>query len=230
MEKSVVSEHDGASRWLTMHDELLRGLTHTLSNRVGTIAAVSSLLELGGASSARALDTLRSETDRLEQLLMLIRQLPYREAHAAEPILAADVVNAAIALVAHHPAARDVRCEIVTEGDVPPAWSDPGALQLAIAVALISAHAHASGSADHVRVLLSSRDDVVRIAVSSAPSADVVADRTDAAHADDVRTIERVRDASAAAWLLRATEGRATASDLGLSIEVLSLAAARKRR
>jgi len=223
VEKSAVSEHDGAARWLAMHDELLRGLTHTLSNRVGTIAAVSSLLELGGASSARALDTLRTETDRLEQLLLLIRQLPYRAAHTAEPILCADAVNAAIALVAHHPAARDVTRDVVEVGDVLPASSDPGALQLALAVALISADANAPRGADRVQVRLSSRDDVVRLEVIGASAGDAM-------HDDATRLDERARDATAAGWLLRATNGHAVAIERGIAIEVESLAAARRKR
>ena len=206
-----------------MHDELLRGLTHTLSNRVGTIAAVSSLLDLGGASSARALDTLRTETDRLEQLLLLIRQLPYHTAHAAEPILCADAVNAAIALVAHHPAARDVTCDVVQVGDVPPAWSDPGALQLALTVALISAHANASRGADSVQLRVSSRDEVLRLEVIGASAGDAM-------HDDATRLDARARDATAAGWLLRATNGYAVAIEGGIAIEVQSLAAARRKR
>jgi hypothetical protein len=200
-----------------MHDELLRGLTHTLSNRVGTIAAVSSLLDLGGASSARALETLRTETERLEQVLTLLRQLPYRAAQEAEPLLAADVVQGAVALVAHHPAAREVACEVVSDGEVLPAWSDPNALQLAIAVALISAQANASSDADRVQVRLRSHDDVVRFDVTGLQSDPRAGD-------------ERMRDAGAASWLLRATDGRAAATEHGLALEVLSLAAARRKR
>ncbi len=221
MEKSVVSEHAGAARWLTMHDELLRGLTHTLSNRVGTIAAVSSLLDLGGPSSARAIETLRAETERLEHILILIRQLPYRAAHAAEPILAIDAVNAALALVAHHPDARDIDCDIVSDGDVLPAWSDPGALQLAIAVALISARTNASTGAERLCVRLSSHDDIVRFEVTSAGERHV----TDVARVD-----ERARDAMAADWLLRASDGHATTTPSGIALDVLSLVGARRKR
>lgn len=223
MKSSAGSDGAGAARWLTIHDELLRGLTHALSNRVATISAASTLLSLGGASAERAPAMLQAETERLEQLLQLMRQLPHRADAHPEPILAVDAAQSAIGLFAHHPEARDVACEIVTVGDVLPAWADPGALQLALVTALVRAHVHASVGNRIVRVTLGSDTDTATFTVTARANDD---GSTRSADADG----EVDADCAAAAWLLHDSHGHASVHGGGLQLTVRTLAAARRAR
>ena len=86
---------EGAARWLSVHDDLLRGLTHALSNRLGTVAAASYLLDQQPTAVNTAAATLLAESERLEALLHLIRLLPYPDGAVAEPVIPTDATTQA---------------------------------------------------------------------------------------------------------------------------------------
>ncbi|MEQ1690937.1 MAG: hypothetical protein ABMA00_06610, partial [Gemmatimonas sp.] len=69
MSESASGEQSGAARWLSVHDDLLRGLTHSLSNRLGTISALAYMIELKPDSLGTSAATLRAESERLDALL-----------------------------------------------------------------------------------------------------------------------------------------------------------------
>ena len=217
MEREDVSGGAGAARWLSVHDDLLRGLAHAFSNRVATVVAVAGLLDPSRAPDERVLSGLRTDADRLEGLLEQLRQLPRRDDADLEPMIPGDGVRAALALVAHHPEYRDVRFTVVVADDVPPVRTDPGALQHALCVALVAASRVGVGQAE-VRVALSTEGDDVRIDVSA-----------------DGRTGEGDlaflgRDADAITWLLARSHGRGEATPYGCLIAVPTLQAARRLR
>jgi signal transduction histidine kinase len=208
-----VSGHAGAARWLTIHDELLRGLAHTLSNRVATIDAATYMLALDGADVLSQAATLRGEAERLEALLQALRALPRRDGAAAEPVMASDAVQGALALHAHLGELRDVPCDVSIDGDVAPAYADPVALQHALLVALTAARTSAQRAGARVRVGVSGDADVVRFAIG--PSGDVPSD--DDRHSDEV----------AIDWLLGAHGGRSEPGAGAMAFTVPTLAAAR---
>lgn len=220
MEESVASDRTGAARWLTIHDDLLRGLTHALSNRVGTILAAVSLFEIGHSGGVQPVDTLRLEADRLEALLQTLRHLPRRKEQSLEPILPTDVARAAIELHAHHPEGRDIVCDVQLDGDLMPGWGDGASIELAIAAALTGAKGHV-GAGERVTIHIVSTDDVVRF--------DARIGAGSAIGNDDIER-ELALDASAAHWLISECGGRAYAHPGGIVIEVPSLAAIRRAR
>ncbi len=215
-----MSEREGAAHWLTIHDDLLRGMTHALSNRVATIMAATTLLELTD-SVGQAGETLRGESERLETLLYTMRQLPRRRGQAPEPIMPEDIARAAIGLHEHHPEWRDIVCAVRLDGDVQPAWAEPGALQLAIAAVLGSAKRQA-GASGSVVISVRSTDDVVRF--------DVRVECDDATDASGAVADGNRRDAEAASWLLAGCDGSATAHANGVLVAVPTLGAARRAR
>jgi hypothetical protein len=212
---------NGAACWLTIHDDLLRGMTHALSNRVGTILAAVSLADLDGGPQRQALETLHTEAERLDTLLRTLRQLPRRVDGAAEPLLPTDAAQVAIELHSHHPEGRERPCQIVLEGDPAPAYADPTSLALAIAAALTGGK-RLAGPHGGTQVAISSTDELVCF--------DVRADAPTDGH-DAAETVESLRnDAAAAAWLLGAEDDRVQIHAAGIQLLVPTLGAARRAR
>ena len=209
-----MSESAGAARWLTIHDELLRGLAHALSNRVATIDAASYMLGLEGADVAGHTATLRGETERLEALLHALRALVGHEG-GPEPVMPGDAVQGALALHAHHGDLRDIPCDVEIAPDTMPAYANPAALQHALLVALGGAR-RAAGTGGRVRVRVTSTGDEVAFAADALGADGVGADPEDG------------RDAEAIGWLLRTHGGQGAAHAGGRAFTVPTLAAARR--
>lgn len=213
---SHVSQDAGAAHWLTIHDDLLRGLAHAFSNRVATVVAIAAHLDPSRAPDERLLHGLRSDVDRLEELLKCLRQLPRRGEGDPEPMLPLDGVTAALALFAHHPAYGSMRCTVGSAEGVPPVRADPLALQHALCVALVSA-CRAGGDVAGVAVALSTDGEVVRIAVSA-----------EGGHGEG-EAAALAQDVSAVDWLLAGSHGRGSAAPLGCTLELPTLQASRRR-
>lgn len=212
---------EGAVRWLSVHDDLLRGLTHSLSNRVGTIAAAAYMVEMQPATLSNTASTLRAESERLEQLLQLFRLLPRRADSVAEPIVPTDAVSQAIALQSHHADLREIPITVTVDGDLQPAYAEPAALALAVVVLLGTAHRAIAGHGNIV-VTISSSTDHVRINTCGVPTADAVL--TDDEHVER----DAAADAAAVQWLLAAVGGDGRRSTNGAELIVPTLQAARR--
>ena len=146
----------------------------------------------------------------------VLRELPRRSAEGPEPVLPGEVARAASELYAHHPDGRG-GCDGQLDGDVVPAWADVSALQLAIVVALVGAR-RLAGPAGDVQLRINSTEEVVRFDARASVG---VGDEGQGAVG---------LDATAAAWLLRESGGRAVAHAFGIVIEVPTLAAVRRAR
>lgn len=129
----------GATSWLTIQDDLLRALAHSVSNRVGTILAFTGTLELGAPASAQTVTILRQEAERLEQLLQQLRLLPRREDSALEPMLLPDALMQGWGLVAELSAFRDATLQVEGAAEAPPIRADPTAVVQACAALLMAA-------------------------------------------------------------------------------------------
>ena len=212
----------GAERWLSIHDDLLRGLAHAFSNRVATIAAIAALFDPSRVPDEHVLSGLRLDADRLNGLLEQLRQLPRRAEADLEPLMPGDCVRAALALFEHHPEYRDMRCTLIVADDVQPVRADPAALQHAVCVALVAACRIGAGGAGSagaaIRVALCTEGDVVRIELSTDGS-------TGAGDAGELAL-----DAGAIDWLLARSKGRGHAYPYGCLIELPTLQASRRAR
>lgn len=205
------------ARWLEVHDELLRGITHALSNRIATVSATAYMLEHEDVTSAQAAESLRVETERMDALLQLLRLLPSRDDTSFEPVAPLDVVTQAIALHAHHCDLRDVAVNVQADPDVLPVWVDPNVLTQSLLLALTSAKRAAFPNMLDVRLVLSSDSDVVRMQVHPAIGA---------ASVDPVRT---AADAAAADRVLRSAHGTVSPrADGGCDMTLPTLPAVRR--
>ncbi|MDF1503753.1 hypothetical protein [Roseisolibacter sp. H3M3-2] len=145
-------------------DAVLRGLVHALSNRVGTVSAVASMLDPGAPAAAAATAMLQGEAERLEALLEEFRRFAGEPGGGAEPLHLPDLVALAAALHAHHPMLRDVPCALPNADALPPAYADPAAVLDALLVALDAAKGAAG--ADGVRIAATTDADALRLRVA----------------------------------------------------------------
>lgn len=158
-------------RWLTARDAVLRGLVHTLSNRVGTVVAASGMLLVGSADVAGRV--LEGEADRLDALLAEFRLVtadPFEPGTAPEPVVLGEVVAQAIALRTHVGEARDAVVTLEGVSEVPPVLASPARLLQALVVLL--------DGVDAAAITLRARDNDrggVELSTEPAPSADVIA-------------------------------------------------------
>jgi signal transduction histidine kinase len=206
----------GAERWLTIHDELLRGVAHAISNRLATISAMAGVLDASVAPDPRFLEGMCSDASRLEGLLELLRQLPRRTAAEREPLLITDVLHAARRLVSEHSAMHGREVVVTSNGDVMPVRAEPGAVVHAIAVALLAAARHAT---HRVEVQLATIDDVVKLDVRGDGGVTT----------DGDATALLVQDAGAMAWLVAQSHGSAQPLADGCALTLPTLSASRRR-
>lgn len=204
----------GAEHWLCMHDELLRGMAHAISNRLATIAATAGVLEAGGPVDGRFLEGLRHDAERLEVLLQQLRQLPRRLEAGLEPMLFTDALDGARRLAEEHPDLRGRSITVTQVGEVQPVRAEPTAMVHAVTVALLAAARLGGGP---LLADLETTGDTVRLTVRLAAGDEHLAEDAleDATHAID--------------WLLAASQGRATVVRGGCALHVPTLQASRRR-
>jgi signal transduction histidine kinase len=205
------------TRWHVIQDELVTGIAHALSNRVGALSAGIFMLGESDTHSAKALAGLQSEVDLMEQLLVQLRLLR-REDAGPEPLVPGDSVRTAVALHEHFGSFRSIRCTIEETPDVPPVRVVPQHFIHALLVAITAAK-QAASDAQGALVRMEGDGDVVRITATI--SGDERADELDTRFAVD---------ALAANELLASSRGRAFAHANGCVIEVPTLASTRRSR
>lgn len=204
------------ARWLVIHDELLRGITHALSNRIATLSAAAYLLEHGDVPIEQTIQSLRTETERMDTVLQELRQLPERPGAEAEPMTVNDACATAVKVHAHHGEWRDFECDLEIDADVYPIWAEPQNFTHALLVALTAAKRNAKTGS---RVLIQASGDVNVVRIR------IIARQPEAA-TDALSAV----DAAAASWLLGTNGGSARAVDFGCELEVPTLLAIRRAR
>ena len=202
------------ARWLAVHDDLLRGITHALSNRIATVSASSYMFDNGDVKIDHVSEILRAESERMEKLLQQLRLLPERPDALPEPLTANDACAAAVGLHAHHPELGDCPCDITVSGDVYPVWVEPQSFTHALLMALHAAKRNA-GNAGRVSIEVSGDIDVVLFFVKTATT-NIGPDAM------------KQRDVEAAAWLLQRHGGTARSVPDGCELQVPTLLAARR--
>jgi nitrogen-specific signal transduction histidine kinase len=162
-----------AELWADEQAALVRGLAHALSNRVGTVVAAVGLLAVGEPAPEPLVVVLHGEGDRLEELLGLMRLLAGDGGGGApEPIHLPDIVTPAVALHSHHPAHRDVPCEVVPDPLAPPVRAPHTGLARALLVLLSAAKQGRDGGAV---VRWAAVGDEVALLVDGAPGDELTA-------------------------------------------------------
>jgi len=205
------------ARWLEVQDELLRGITHALSNRIATISAAAYMLEHEDVTCHQAAESLRLETGRMDALLQLLRLLPSRDDTSFEPIAPRDLVDEAVAMHAHHCDFRDVAVAVQADADVLPVWVEPHAMMQALLLGLTAAKRAAFPNMVGVTLRLHGDGEAVCVSVSPDDGAAVV---------DATRT---AIDAAAGDSCLRTAHGRMTPRpDGGCDLMLPSLTAVRR--
>jgi C4-dicarboxylate-specific signal transduction histidine kinase len=224
---------DGAtarSRWQEVQDELLRGITHALSNRVATLSAAAYMLEFGDVTPAQAAESMRTESERIDELLQLLRRLPAREEPEPEPVSPGELVEDAVALHAFHCDLRDVPVEVAVAADVLPVLVEPHALRQALLLALSAAKRtavrDANGHLPAARIDVRGDAEVVHIHVHGvANGAAVDADAVDT----DAVDATRAREFAAMRACLGTVRGAVQPlADGGCVVQLPSLLAARR--
>ncbi len=205
------------ARWLEVQDELLRGVTHALSNRIATISAAAYMLEFNDVTPEQAVESLRTETERMDVLLQLLRLLPSRDDTGFEPVMPVDIVTQAVALHAHHSDLRDVIVHVDVSATVLPVWVEPHTFLQALLLALTAAKRAAFPHELAVQITMAGDADVVRI---------VVCPENASGSVDSMRTAV---DAAAAECCLLSARGTAAArDDGGCELTLPSLSAVRR--
>jgi hypothetical protein len=157
--ESTGSPHPSpAARWSELCDALIRGIAHSLSNRVGALMALAHA-ERGELTSAEAA-MLGQEVNRLAEINRLLKLLPADRSPRREGLIIEDVLVDVTALLAVHPQLRDVAWE-TSRGDAQPVrterWAILRVLLLLLERAAMSSSEHrvvvtTSGDQEHVRV------------------------------------------------------------------------------
>lgn len=132
--------------WLRTADAILCGLNHAFSNRVSALAVVP-LIAGRAVRDVTGLERLATETGKLEDLLRLYRLMERGERAPAEPLQVADAVAEALALLAHHPTARDLTCSVAGVAETLPVLVVPSALVHALVLLLCAAADRLDGGA-----------------------------------------------------------------------------------
>lgn len=133
--------------WSETMDRVIAGICHDLNDRLSSLSGLLELAELDGAIAPDLGVPLRSELDRIEDLIRLLRLLPSETPSEPEPVRLAEVIPAAVALLRRHRGLED--CSVVVDIAADPLvlgdWGELTRLTL-LFLALIARSAHAAGS------------------------------------------------------------------------------------
>lgn len=106
------------AEWVQLSEALLRGLIHSLNNRVTALGAFAELASMGDEEfTAQAV--LPEEMKRMQQVTYLLRLL-LADDSAPEALEVVPVLNDAIALHAQHPRLRSLPCLLSRAGTLLP--------------------------------------------------------------------------------------------------------------
>lgn len=208
----------GVSRWLAIHDELLRGVAHIISNRISTIQAAASMLTGGGGIDERIAGMLQGGADELEASLKCLRALPHSSDAALEPMIIEDSLLVAQLLVSSHPKLRDTRFVTVAGNDIEPVLADPAAVSQAIAVMIVGmSNCGRPVQFMTIEMETAGEEVILRIGEITGP---------DGSEASEYAS-EVALDCAAINWLLTPSLGHAVAGVAGCEIHLRTLAAGR---
>lgn len=116
----------GLADWIALSEALLRGLVHSLNNRLTALSAYAQLAAMGD-DDFTAQRMLPGELGRMQEVSALLRLLAGDDS-PAEAIELEPVLNDALTLLGHHAGFRAVQCTVEREGTQLPLRAPRGAL------------------------------------------------------------------------------------------------------
>jgi hypothetical protein len=125
--------------WAAASGELLGGLTHALSNRVGTLMAVADHLGADAGQATAVARLLDDECTRLAAIVELLRILPPRRLQPPEAISVAECMDDAVSLLRYHPESRNITPVITGVSELPSAWGRRNKVRRAFILSLLAA-------------------------------------------------------------------------------------------
>jgi hypothetical protein len=209
--------------WLVVSDALLRGVGHAMNNRAAALSAVVQVLASSGPQGPLE-GALRSETERLQRVVELLRLLPRRWESDPEPVLVGDLVPSALELLALHSDLPETRFAWEADGSLPPVLVEPSLLiHVLCLLGTAAAKEAARTGARAVSFRGSSDGDAVRV--------EIVVGEPDPSLADPAAP-EGGEDPAAAEALLAHAGGELSVErdgELRMAFRLPTLAAARRR-
>ncbi|MBI3791544.1 MAG: hypothetical protein HY275_11790 [Gemmatimonadetes bacterium] len=159
--------------WQPVADGLLRGLNHTLSNRVSALSSYGAFVEAGEELDPDHLQALVGEVAHLERLLRLYRLLPVSADGREEPVRISDALPDAADLLGSHLDLRTVPLRFEVADDAPPVLARLAALVQGLVLVLHEAGeaALAAGDGAAVQVRVFGAGDRVMTAVAATKAA-----------------------------------------------------------
>lgn len=160
---------EAAAAMATLFQSLLRGLAHTLSNRVASLGAIADTLAADGTLSSTYVAALGDEAARLDTLLRLQRLLGGTGGEELpEPVHLPDVVPDLAALHALRATAREIPLTVDGDPSVLPVRVRLPAFAQAVLALLAAAAEEANGRADATITLRYGGDPVTTALVVEA--------------------------------------------------------------
>jgi hypothetical protein len=151
--------------WPRLLEDLLRGLVHSMNNRVTALSAFAELAAVD--DGVLEIDMLRQEIHRLHEVSSLVSVLASRS-DELEALELSVVLEMALDIHNHHPRMRSAPCTLEKAGAILPVRVPRWAM-LRLALLMIDAAKRAGGEshAATVAVWLSGNDAVVRLHIVS---------------------------------------------------------------
>jgi hypothetical protein len=161
-----------ADLWLSVSDDLIRGLTHALNNRFAAIASLARLVSDDGTGASPLLAALSKEIDTLERSLRLLRWLPSNPKESAEPVRLRDLMPEILELHRLSGVALDLEFDVRSDGDTPALWVEPVRLAHALLLLLnVASRLALANQTPVVQIRVSGDDEVVSVVLGASLAA-----------------------------------------------------------
>jgi hypothetical protein len=208
--------------WLVVSDALLRGVGHAMNNRAAALSAVVQVLATDAQGPLEG--ALRSETERLQRVVELLRLLPRRWDSEPEPVLVEDLMPNAIELLSLHSDLPETRYDWRADEPLPPVLAEPSLLTHVLCLlGTVAAREAAQTGARAVAFRGTSTGDVVRVEISLGEANAAYAIPGEPAEATDAGAAEALLARAGGSFRME-TEG-----GLRMSFSLPTLAEARRR-
>ncbi|MES2176576.1 MAG: hypothetical protein V4550_01830 [Gemmatimonadota bacterium] len=150
--------------WVAVQEELLRGIVHSLNNRITSMTAFVEMAD-GGVSAAEQ-DMMRNELKRTQKVGSFVGALATR-AVEPEALEIRPVLDLALEIHRHHPHIHALECTIEEAGPLLPVRVPRWALLRLLILLIEYAKREDDAGSRSVVVRLSGEESVVRVHVSA---------------------------------------------------------------